>query len=81
MKTVYESPVGGDGAKAGLYVEDGCLALKATYPMEKVIKPITDVIDMAIDKIEELIPGDWDKALLDPVKAEAKAAILKMLTE
>lgn len=81
MKTIVEQAVGGDGAKAGLYVEGDQLTIKVGYPIAKLVSPITDVIDAAIDKIEALVPGDWDKALLEPIRAEAKAALVKVLAE
>lgn len=81
MKTITEQEIGGDGATAGLYVDGGKLTVKIGYPIEKLISPITDVLDMAITKLEDTIPGDWDKALLEPIRAEAKAALIKVLSE
>jgi len=81
MKTIVEQVVGGDGAKAGLYVDGDQLTVKIGYPIAKLISPITDVLDAAIDKLEAAIPGDWDKALLEPIRAEAKAALVKVLSE
>lgn len=81
MKKIYEQGFGGDGAKAGLYVEEKELALKVTYPLEKMLSPVNAIIDQAINKLEAVIPGDWDKALLEPIRAEAKAQLLKLVSE
>lgn len=81
MKALYEHDIGGDGAKAGIYIEGETLAVKASFPLAKALSPVNDIIDKAFDKVEEVIPGDWDKALLEPLRAEAKSAILKMLSE
>lgn len=81
MKTIYEHSVGGDGAMAGAYVEGGNVVIKASFPLEKAVEPLNKVIDQAIDKLESVIPGDWDKALLEPIRAEAKAALLKLISE
>lgn len=81
MKVIYEHAVGGDGAKAGAYVDGVDLLVKVSYPLDKVLAPANKIIDDAIDKVEALIPGDWDKALLEPLKAEAKAALIKLISE
>lgn len=81
MKVIVEEGIGGDGAKAGLYLDGGDLALKVTYPVAKVLQPVNDVIDSVVAKIEAAIPGDWDKAILDPIAAAAKAELLVLLTE
>jgi hypothetical protein len=80
MKTIIEKEVGGDGGKAGLYVEAGELALKVTYPLEKILQPATDVIDKGFDAVENAIPGDWDKAILAPIRAGVKAELLKLVS-
>lgn len=81
MKVIYEHGIGGDGAKAGAYIDGADLVAKVSFPLEKALAPINDVIDKAIDKIESTVPGDWDKALLEPIRAEAKAALVKLLSE
>lgn len=87
MKTIVEASqeIGGDGAKASesLVIEGGFLKAKVeiSYPVAKALSPVTDLIDSLIGKVEAAIPGDWDKALLDPIAAEAKAALIKLLSE
>jgi hypothetical protein len=80
MKTVFEQGFGGDGAKAGLYVtDDAMLEVAVKYPLAKILQPATDVVDATFTKIEEAIPGDWDKAILEPIKEELKAQLLKLV--
>jgi len=81
MKVVYEAPVGGDGGKAGLYIEGDQVEMKVSYPLAKVLGPVNDVIDAAINKIEAAIPGDWDKAVLEPIRIAAKAELVSLLAE
>ncbi len=87
MKTIVEASqeIGADGAKAteSLVIEGGFIKAKVqiAYPIAKAVSPITDLIDSVIGKIEAAIPGDWDKALLDPIKEEAKASLIKLLSE
>jgi hypothetical protein len=80
MKTLVEQAIGGDGAKAGAYIDNGNLELRVAYPLAKVVEPVNKIIDTAIDKLEATIPGDWDKALLEPIRAEAKAALVALLS-
>lgn len=80
MKTIYETPIGGDGGKIGLYLDSGDLVQKASYPVAKALGPVNDLIDSATAKIEAAIPGDWDKAVLDPIAAGLKAEIAALLS-
>lgn len=80
-KVIVEQAIGGDGGKASLEVDGEVLALKVSYPLSKILEPVNKVIDQAIDKVEGLIPGDWDKAVLEPVRVAAKAELLKLLAE
>lgn len=81
----YENPLGGDGGqvKAALGVEEKALKIKAevSYPLEKVIEPVTKVVDGMLDKLEQLIPGDWDKAIIESLKVEYKAKIVEAISE
>lgn len=81
MKSIVEQSVGGDGGKVGLYIDGANLALMAIYPLGKVLEPVNAVIDKAIDALEKAIPGEWDRALLEPIRVEAKAALVKLLAE
>lgn len=81
MKAIYESAVGGDGAKAGAYVDGSDILLKVSYPIAKIIEPATKVADGLLDKLEALIPGDWDKAIIEKLKLEYKEELIKLLGE
>lgn len=79
-----EFDVGSDAkGKAALVVDE--LNLKAevsiSYPTEKIIEPATKAFDKALDKLEQLIPGDWDKPIIDRAKQEFKEALLELLTK
>jgi len=80
-KTIYEKEIGSDGAKAGLYVDGQNLSLHVSYPLAKVVEPATKAVDSLIDKLEKLIPGDWDKPMLEKVKEEYKEELVKLLAE
>lgn len=81
----FKKDIGGDGAKAegAVIVQDGQLKAQASvsYPIIKIVEPVTKVIDKALDKLEALIPGDWDKALLEKVKEEYKEELAKLISE
>ena len=79
MKLV-EKEIGGDGAKAGLYVEDAALALKVTYPIAKIVEPLAKIGDKAIDKVEQWIPGD-QKDLAANLKAEMREEIAELFAK
>lgn len=79
MKTIYEHAVGADGAVAGLYVEDGFLVEKVKYPLSAAVDPAKAFVNAAIDGLEEKIPGDWDKAVLEPVRLAALLEIDKLV--
>ncbi len=81
MKTILSQPIGGDGANATLSVDGGNLVAGVSYPIAKLVTPINDVIDAAIDKVEAAIPGDWDKAVLEPIREAAKAELVALLGE
>lgn len=86
MKVIgqIEQNIGGDGAKI-----KGALALKdqnleasvvIAYPVEKIIKPATELFESALDKLEKIIPGNWDKPMIDAFKAQYKADLIAALT-
>lgn len=80
----FEKEIGGDGAKAAgaIGVEGDQLkaSVAVTFPLAKVIEPVGTVIDQLVDKLEALIPGD-QKAMAAQAKADARAAIVKALSE
>lgn len=79
-----EQNIGGDGAKI-----KGALAVKEqnleasvviAYPVAKIIEPATSLFDSALDKLEKMIPGSWDKPMIDAFKAQYKADLIAALT-
>lgn len=72
-KAIVEKEIGGDGAKAGLYVDEEYVSLSIKYPTVKLVEPIAQLADKAIDKVDALIPGDQT--------AEATAAKAKLREE
>lgn len=81
MKVIYEHAVGGDGAVAGLYLEDGFLVEKVKYPVGGALAPAHKFIDSAIDGLEDKIPGDWDKIALEPLRVLAHSSLDSLLKE
>ncbi len=87
MKVIVEASqdIGGDGAKASesLVLDGGFLKGKfeVAYPVAKALAPVTDLIDKAFGGLKDVIPGDWDNAILDPIKEKIKADLIKLLSE
>lgn len=87
MKTIISAsqPIGGDGAMASesLLLDGGNLVaeVKVVYPVAKLLKPVTDALETVKVALEKAIPGDWDKALLDPIFKGAEDAIIAKLSE
>jgi len=81
-KIIVSQKVGGDGAVAVLAIDPdgGTINVELKYPVAKLVEPVNAVIDSAIDKIEGVIPGDWDKALLEPIRAAAHAEIAALIS-
>lgn len=80
MKAIVEKDIGGDGAKAGLYMDEQFISVELKYPTAKLVEPITKVADSAIDKLEELIPGD-QKAYAAKLKEQVRQEIAKIFAE
>lgn len=59
----------------------GKVTAEVTYPIIKVVEPATKALDSALDKLEKAIPGDWDKPLIEKIKAEYKEELVKLLAE
>lgn len=87
MKTILtaKQPIGGDGATASesLTLDGGDLVadVQVRYPVAKLLKPVTDELEVAKAAIEKMIPGDWDKAILDPIFKGLEDAIVAKLSE
>lgn len=75
----------GSDAKGEVLLGVEASALKAQvsieYPIEKIIEPATKAVDSLLDKLEQLIPGDWDKPFVEKAKAEFKEELLALLSE
>ena len=71
----------GEGGSAALGLEGGSAVLTVKYPVSQLATPITELIDSTIDQLEAAIPGDWDSAVLEPIRAAAKAEVIKLLSE
>lgn len=71
----------GEGGQASLGLEGGSAVLSVKYPVGELAKPVTDAIDKMVDQIEAAIPGDWDKAVLEPIREAAKSEVIKLLSE
>lgn len=82
-KVIVEQDIGGtgdfEGSKAGIYMDEGMVKVAVAVPLTKLLGPVNKIVDAGIDKIEDLIPGEWDKALLEPARAFIKAEILKLI--
>lgn len=61
-KKIYEKQLGGDGLVIGAYVDEKNASISLRFPMKEVVSFVADkalvAIDKAIDKVEDLIPGD-----------------------
>lgn len=85
MKTVVEKKLvdkaDGLGVGVGLYVEEETLSLQVAveYPLAKVVEPVMKGIDKLLDKLEAVIPGDWDKPMIEKLKAEAREEIIELI--
>lgn len=81
----FDHALGADGGKVagGLGVDGANFSanVQLLYPIAKVIEPATNLIDELITKLETIIPGDWDKPLLESVKVEYKAKLVALFSE
>lgn len=87
MKSLVSAsqPVGGDGAMASesLSLDDAgniVADVQLKYPVAKLLKPVTDELEVIKQKIEAAIPGDWDKAILDPIFAGLEQTLINKLS-
>jgi hypothetical protein len=80
MKSIVEKEIGGDGAKAELLIGEGKLAVQVSYPLEKIIEPLTSVVDKVVDKLEQFIPGDQTGLAAD-IKKQAREELAQLLAD
>lgn len=79
MKTVFDKEIGGDGAKVSVTVDEQSLNVNVSYPTSKIIEPATKAVGGLLDKLKAAIPGSWDDALIDKLKGEFEADLLKLI--
>lgn len=80
MKSIVTKEIGGDGAAAELLIGEGKLAVQVSYPLEKIVEPLTSVVDKVVDKLEQFIPGD-QTGLAAQIKADARKELAELLAE
>lgn len=78
-KTIVDKAIGSGGLDVAVGVDGANLAVEIKFPLAKAVQPLNDIVDKAINAIEAAIPGDWDKALLEPIRAAAKAEVLALI--
>lgn len=80
----YDKEIGGDGAHAsgavGVAGDKLRLEFAGEMPLSKIVDPAMKVVDGLVDKLEQWIPGD-QKAVATQLKAEARAELVKVLSE
>lgn len=80
MKSIVTKEIGGDGAAAELLIGEGKLAIQVSYPLEKIIEPLTSIVDKVVDKLEQFIPGDQTGLAAD-IKKQAREELAELLAE
>ena len=68
MKELLSGNLGADGGKYALQIEGGSLVAQVGYPVEKILQPLKEKL---VDRLKNLIPGDWDDAIIDKAWQEA----------
>lgn len=80
-----DKAIGSDGleieAAVGVETSNIKAVVQVTYPIEKVVEPATKVANKLLDKLEKLIPGDWDKPIIEKLKEEFKNELVEALSE
>ncbi len=79
VKTIYEMPIGKDGAVIGLYQDNATIVLKESYPLSGLEGQGEKLVDSIIDGAEAKIPGDWDRAILEPLRIAGKAYLATLI--
>lgn len=81
----FDKAIGGDGleieAAVGVEASNLKARVELTYPIEAVIQPATKAADKLLDKLEKLIPGDWDKPIIEKLKQEFRQELVEALSE
>lgn len=82
MKTIYEHEIGGDGGMTGAYLNGGQVFVRVSYPVTKLVDPVMAQLDPLKEKLKSIVPFDSaTDPLIDAAFAEAKAEIIKLLSE
>jgi hypothetical protein len=79
-KVIAEKEIGDYGATAGLYFGEGELSVKLSYPIAKILEPIAQLADKAIDQLDKWIPGD-QKAIADKLKKEMREELAELMAK
>lgn len=81
----FDKAIGSDGleieAAVGVEASNLKARVELTYPIEAVIQPATKAADKLLDKLEKLIPGDWDKPIIEKLKQEFRQELVEALSE
>lgn len=80
----HETKLGSDGklkAAFGADETDLIVQVEARYPHALLIEPGIKALESALDKLEKAIPGDWDKPLIEKIKAEAREEIREQIAK
>ena len=87
MKNLYviEKNVGSDGLAVsgaiGIEESNVKVAIALEYPIAMILEPATKALDKLLDKVEKLIPTDWDKPYIEQLKVEYKQELIKLLSQ
>ncbi len=84
MRVIIEKPVGGDGGEVMLDIDKGNVELKVSFPIAKLLDPVSTALENLKVKLEALIPapvGAWVDPAIDTAFKAAEAEVLKLLSE
>lgn len=81
FETSFDGENGSAKASLGVDGENLSIALQANYPISKIVEPATKAMDALLDKLEEIIPGSWDKPIIAQFKEDYKKDLIKFIGE
>ena len=81
MKALYEHELGSDGGLAGFYIDGKMVEVKVGYPIAKLLDPVLEKLNPLADRLKELIPGNFEDAIVDDLVVKIKAEVVKLITE
>lgn len=82
MKTFVDKKfAANDAGEVSLGMDGTKIKVELSYDIgQDVATLVGPIVDKAFDAVEKIIPGDWDKNLLDPERQAAKDALVKALS-